>query len=111
MIEISLDKHDACYSYSHDANIYGDEFAIGPFGKNEIIAIAPTLDSSLNEKHDCNDAIINSINANWANDMQSYKLEMTILLCPLLIAMIMIDVMLLMILKFYLRLMMNMILI
>src|SRR3989337_2658693 len=32
------------------------------------------LDSSLNEKHDCNDVIINSINVNCANDMQSYKL-------------------------------------
>src|SRR3989337_2851702 len=31
-------------------------------------------DSSLNEKHDCNDVIINSINVNYANDMQSYKL-------------------------------------
>ena len=27
-------------------------------------------DSSLNEKHDCNDVIINSINANCVNDMQ-----------------------------------------
>ena len=31
-------------------------------------------DSSLNEKHDCNDVIINSINVNCANDMQIYKL-------------------------------------
>ena len=31
-------------------------------------------DSSLNEKHDCNDVIINSINANCANDMQNPKL-------------------------------------
>src|SRR3989337_2426754 len=31
-------------------------------------------DSSLNEKHDCNDVIINSVNVNCANDMQSYKL-------------------------------------
>src|SRR3990170_4721721 len=30
--------------------------------------------SSMNEKHDCNDVIINSINVNCANDMQSYKL-------------------------------------
>ena len=30
-------------------------------------------DSSLIEKHDCNDVIINSINVNCANDMQSYK--------------------------------------
>ena len=32
-------------------------------------------DSSLNEKHDCNDVIINFINFNYANDMQNYKLE------------------------------------
>jgi hypothetical protein len=31
-------------------------------------------DSSLIEKHDCNDVIINSINVNCANTMQSYKL-------------------------------------
>ena len=31
-------------------------------------------DISSNEKHDCNDVIINSINVNCANDMQSYKL-------------------------------------
>jgi hypothetical protein len=31
-------------------------------------------DSSLNEKHDCNDVIINFINVNCANDMQNYKL-------------------------------------
>jgi hypothetical protein len=77
-IEISpLDESDACYSYGHDANTndaYGDELAIVPYVKNEIIAIAPTLDSSLNEKHDCNDVIINSINANYVNNMQSYKL-------------------------------------
>ena len=51
----SLDEHDACYSYGHDANIsyaYGDELAIVPYVKHEIIAIAPTLDSPLNEKQD-----------------------------------------------------------
>jgi hypothetical protein len=78
LIEISpLDEHDAFYSYGHDANIndaYGDELAIVPYVKNEIIAIAPTLDSSLNEKHDCNDVIVNSTNVNCANDMQNYKL-------------------------------------
>ena len=42
--------------------------------KNEIIAITPILDSSLNEKHDCNDVTINSINVNCANNMQNYKL-------------------------------------
>src|SRR3989337_2637939 len=31
-------------------------------------------DSSLNEKHDCNDIIINSINVNCANNMQNPKL-------------------------------------
>src|SRR3989337_3292337 len=74
LIEISLDEHDACYSYGHDANIYGDEFAIVPYVKHEIIAIAPILDSSLNQKHDCNDVIINSISDNCANDMQNPKL-------------------------------------
>jgi hypothetical protein len=77
-IEISpLDACDACYSYGQDANIndaYGDELAIVPYVKNEIIAIAPTLDSPLNEKHDCNNVITNSPNENCADDMQSYKL-------------------------------------
>src|SRR3989337_2176866 len=59
LIEISLDEHDACYSYGHDANTCGDEFAIVPYVKHEIIAIAPILDNSLNQKHDCNDVIIN----------------------------------------------------
>ena len=40
----------------------------------EIIAIAPILDSSLNQKHDCNDFIINSFNVNCVNDMQNPKL-------------------------------------
>ena len=31
-------------------------------------------DSSLNEKHDCNDIIINYINVNCVNDMQNPKL-------------------------------------
>ena len=31
-------------------------------------------DSSLNENHDCNDVIINSINVNCANNMQNPKL-------------------------------------
>ena len=31
-------------------------------------------DSSFNEKHDCNDVIINSINVNCANNMQNPKL-------------------------------------
>ena len=31
-------------------------------------------DSALNEKHDCNDVIINSINVNCVNDMQNPKL-------------------------------------
>ena len=50
LIEISLDKHDACYSCGHDANIYEDEFAIVPYVKHEIVAIAPILDSSFDEK-------------------------------------------------------------
>jgi hypothetical protein len=31
-------------------------------------------DVSLNEKHDCDDIIINSVNVNNANDMQTHKL-------------------------------------
>ena len=31
-------------------------------------------DSSLIEKHDCNDVTINYINVNYVNDMQNYKL-------------------------------------
>ena len=74
LIEISLDEHDACYSCGHDANIYEDEFAIVPYVKHEIVAIAPILDSSFDEKHDCNDIIINSLNVNCVNDMQNLKL-------------------------------------
>ena len=69
LIEISLDEHDAFYSCGHDANIYGDEFAIVPYVKHEIVAIAPILDSSLNQKHDCNDVIVTTINANCDNNM------------------------------------------
>ena len=58
----------------HDANIYGDEFAIVPYVKHEIVAIAPILDSSMNQKHDCNDVIINFINVNYPNNMQNPKL-------------------------------------
>ena len=65
-------------------------------------------DRSLNKEHDCNDAIINSINVNCANNMQNPKLGMLVLLCPLLVAMIMIGVILLFILKIYLNPMMNM---
>ena len=50
LIEISLDEHDARYPCGHDANIYEDEFAIVPYVKHEIIAIAPILDSSFYEK-------------------------------------------------------------
>ena len=78
LIELSpLDEHDACYSCGHDANIndaYGDELAIVPYVKHELIAIAPTLDSSLNKKHDCNDVITNFINVKCANNMQNPKL-------------------------------------
>ena len=41
---------------------------------NEIVAIAPILDSSFNEKHDCNDLTINFIDVNYANNMQNPKL-------------------------------------
>ena len=61
LVEISLDEHDACYSCGHYANIYEDKFAIFPYVKHEIIAIAPILDSSFNEKHDCDDVIVNSL--------------------------------------------------
>jgi hypothetical protein len=78
LIEISpLDERNACYSYGHDANTddaYGYELAIVPYVENEIIAIASTLDSPLNENHDCNDVIIDSINVNCVNDMQNPKL-------------------------------------
>ena len=69
-------------------------------------------DRSLNKKHDCNDVIINYINVNCANNMQNPRLGMLIFICLLLIAMIMIGVIMhLMILKIYLCLMMNMIVI
>src|SRR3954471_9321452 len=46
--EISLfDEVDAFYAYGHDATMddaYGDELAIVPHVKHEIVAIAPTLD-------------------------------------------------------------------
>ena len=78
LIELApLDEHDVCYSCGHDANVndaYGDELAIVPYVKHEIIAIAPTLDSSLNEKHDCNDIIVNSINVNCVSNMQNPNL-------------------------------------
>ena len=45
-----------------------------PYVKHEIIAITPILDSSLNQKHDCNYVIINSINFKCANNMQNLKL-------------------------------------
>ena len=40
-------EHDACYSCGHDANIYEDEFAIVPYVKHEIVAIAPRHDSPI----------------------------------------------------------------
>ena len=49
--EISLfDELDACYSCGQDANMnyaYGDELAIVPYVKHEIVAIAPTHDSPI----------------------------------------------------------------
>ena len=47
--EISL-FDDACYAGGHDAkmnNAYGDELAIVPYVKNEIVAIAPMHDSPI----------------------------------------------------------------
>ena len=40
----------------------------------EVLLYKVIHDSSLNEKHDCNDVIINSINVNYVNDMQNPKL-------------------------------------
>ena len=69
-------------------------------------------DSSLNEKHDCNDVIINSINGNCVNNMQNPMLGDANIAMSTTIAMIMIGViMFLMILKIYLNLMMNMLVI
>src|SRR6266511_1033319 len=70
-------------------------------------------DSYLNEKHDCNGVIINSININCVSDIcQTPSLGMLVMLCPLLIAMIMIGViMIIMILKKKLSLMMDTLLI
>jgi len=49
--EISLfDEIDACYACGHDANMndaYGDELAIVPYVKREIVAIALTHDSPI----------------------------------------------------------------
>src|SRR3990170_3059543 len=51
LFEISLfDEIDACYCCGHDANMnvaYGDELAIIPYIKNEIVAIAPMHDSPI----------------------------------------------------------------
>ena len=74
LVEISLDEHDACYSCGHDANIYEDKFAIVSYFKHEIVDIASILDSSFDEKHDCNDFTINSLDVNCANNMQNPKL-------------------------------------
>jgi hypothetical protein len=47
LFEISL-FDDACYACGHDANMnYGDELAIVPYVKNDIVAIAPTHDSPI----------------------------------------------------------------
>ena len=48
-LEISL-FDDACYACGQDANMnyaYGDELAIVPYVKHEIVAIAPTHDSPI----------------------------------------------------------------
>ena len=47
--EISL-FDEACYAYGQYANMnyaYGDELAIVPYVKHEIVAIAPTHDSPI----------------------------------------------------------------
>ena len=41
---------------------------------NMTVAIAPILDSSYDEKHDCNDVTINSLDFNCANNMQNPKI-------------------------------------
>ena len=49
LFEISL-FDDACYACGQDANIndaYGDELAIVPYVKHEIVAIAPMHDSPI----------------------------------------------------------------
>ena len=43
---------EICESENYDEEIYEDEFVIVPYVKHEIIAIAPILDSSFDEKHD-----------------------------------------------------------
>ena len=66
-------------------------------------------DSSLNEKHDCNDVITNSINVNCVNDIQNPKLGDANFAMSTTFAMIMTRVMMfLMILTIYLIPMMNM---
>ena len=89
--------------------IYGVLLEIGESGNCDEVLYKVIHDRSLNEKHDCNDITINSLNVNCANNMQTLSLGMLILLCPLFVAMIMVRViMILMILKIYLSLMMNM---
>ena len=64
--------------------------------------------SPLNEKHDCNDIIINSINVNCANNTQNPKLGDASFAMSATCCNDMIGVILLMILKIYLSPMMNM---
>ena len=67
-------------------------------------------EGSLDEKHDCNGFTINSISDNHAKIMQNPKLGDASLVCPLLVAKIMIGVMIfLLILKICSSLKMNMI--
>ena len=47
---MKLDELDACYACGQDANMnysYGDELAIVPYVKHEIVSIAPTHDSPI----------------------------------------------------------------
>ena len=61
-------------SKNGDEVLYEDEFAIVPYVKHEIVAIAPILGSSFHEKLECNDFTINYLDVNCANNMKNPKL-------------------------------------
>ena len=77
--EISLfDELDACYACGHDANMnyaYGDELAIVPYVKHEIVAIAPTHDSPI--------IFLNSPNYTISEKLHSLRLILMGCLLPL----------------------------
>ena len=54
--------------------LYGVLLEIHESEKCEELLYEAIHNRSLNKKHDCNDVIINSINVDCANDMQSYNL-------------------------------------